>query len=71
MWRLWKSLLPKVGESLAFTESERESSMVVLELESSGLNPNSSFYYSMITDRFSNLSELQFPTLWSGNGNSS
>ena len=50
-----------VEESL--TESGRESSIVVLELESSGLNPNSSFYYSMITDKFPNLSELQFPTL--------
>ena len=47
----------------SLTESLRESSIVVLELESSGLNPNSSFYYSMITDKFSSLSELQFPSL--------
>lgn len=47
----------------SLTESQRESSIVVLELESSGLNPNSSFYYSMITDKFSSLSELQFPSL--------
>lgn len=47
----------------SLTESQRESSIVVLELESSGLNPNSSFYCSMITDKFSSLSELQFPSL--------
>lgn len=47
----------------SLTESQRESSIVVLELESSGLNPNSSFYYSMITDKFSSLSKLQFPSL--------
>lgn len=47
----------------SLTESQRESSIVVLELESSGLNPNSSFYYSIITDKFSSLSELQFPSL--------
>lgn len=47
----------------SLTESRRESSIVVLELESSGLNPNSSFYYSMVTDTFSSLSELKFPNL--------
>ena len=47
----------------SLTESRRESSIVVLELESSGLNPNSSFYYSMVTDKFSSLSELKFPNL--------
>ena len=47
----------------SLTESWRESSIVVLELESSGLNPNSSFYYSMVTDTFSSLSELKFPNL--------
>ena len=47
----------------SLTESWRESSIVVLELESSGLNPNSSFYYSMVTDTVSSLSELKFPNL--------
>ena len=60
MWRFWKSLLLKVGES----------NIVVLKLESSDLNPNSSFYYSMITGKFSSLNGLQLPKFWSGYGNS-
>ena len=54
----------------SFTESGRESSIVVLKLESSDLNPNSSFYYSMITGKFSSLNGLQLPKFWSGYGNS-